>query len=144
MDNIFPISHHQLNIHNPFPCSQEINTWSSFTAHFHLIVTLLMDNKFPISHHQLNIHYPLPCSQEINTWARWILSAVSYPMSSLSTVVLSSCFYLDLPSGTFPSDFVTQVCLHLSSAPSCCTLQPSVHPIIPHVVTLIMAGDYKL
>jgi hypothetical protein len=48
-------------------------------------------------------------------WARWIQSTISHPITLRLILILSFHLCLYLPSGLFPSDFHTKVCMQFSS-----------------------------
>jgi len=59
---------------------------------------------------KLKVLYRVPKSPSlVLSWARRIQSTTSHPMSLRSVLILSSYLFLRLPSGLFPSGFLTEI-----------------------------------
>jgi len=68
-----------------------------------------------------------------------IQSLFPHPISWRAIFLLSSHLRLGLPSGLFPSDFTTKICIHFSSPPIRATCP--AHLILLDLITRIMLGE---
>jgi hypothetical protein len=76
------------------------------------------------------------------SWGRWLQSAPSHPIS-LGSILISSHLCLGLPSGLFPSDFLTKILYASLISPVHVTCPTSIC-ILHFIILTIFAEVYKL
>jgi len=97
-----------------------------------------VSQEIPCLLYKPKVHYFVHNSRHGSlSWTRWIQSTPSPPISHRYIFILPSHLHLGLPSGLFPSCFLTEILYHIT--PMCATR--SAHLILLGLITLTISGE---